>query len=499
MAEDTVFYAHSKEGAPHTEWQQLEDHLVGTASLAAVMAGEFGCAEWGYLAGLWHDLGKYQLPFQEKLLGKQLSIDHSTAGAALAVQESANLGLPVAFTIAGHHAGLANWLKSEAELPSPLKERLTKGKGILADIESRLPTEIIKADVPAIPSRLAGRVSNIGTANRRRRSSEFWIRFLFSALVDADRLDTEHFSNLQRHQLRSRYSTILDIGSLLDKYLEKKTGSLLPSISNSTVNLVRKQVLNACHESANNAQGIFSLTVPTGGGKTLSAMSFALRHAVAHDLRRVIVVIPYTSIIEQNAEVYRGALGADNVIEHHSNYDPTRNTATDMDRYELAVENWDAPIIVTTSVQFFETLFASRPSVCRKLHNIAKSVIILDEVQTLPPGLLLPILEGANELATNYGCSIVLSTATPPALAARPGFDAGLKNVQHIITEPGHLVTHLKRVDYSWPEPDERIAWPELAAKLAKAEQVLAVVDRRKDARELARELQKVSDDRNTP
>ncbi len=476
----------------HGHQQKLENHLRGVADLAAGFSNVFSSSGWGRLAGLWHDIGKYQLSFQEKLLGKRLSVDHSAAGATLAVQKFGDLGLPIAFAIAGHHAGLANWLKSEAGLPSPLKERLTKSEGILSDIEAHLPADIVTAKVPALPTRLIGR--NIGAANQRNRSTDFWIRFLFSALVDADRLDAEKFENPELHQLRSGYSTTVDLNHLLDQYLEHKIDNPAMGTSNSAVNLIRRQVLKACQESATSAPGIFSLTVPTGGGKTLSAMSFALRHAVVHDLRRIIVVIPYTSIIEQNAAVYCEALGADNIIEHHSSYDPTRNTSTDMDRYELATENWDAPVIITTSVQFFETLFSSRPSVCRKLHNVAKSVIIFDEVQTLPPGLLLAILEGINELTTNYGCSIVLSTATPPALAARPGFDAGLKNVQNIIPHPEHLVTLLKRVRYAWPEPGAQVLWPELAAELAKEKQVLAIVDRRKDARELAQELQKVSE-----
>lgn len=237
--------------------------------------------------------------------------------------------------------------------------------------------------------------------------------------------------------------------------------------------------------------GIFSLTVPTGGGKTLSAMHFALKHATANNLERVIVVIPYTSIIEQNATVYKEALGEDNVIEHHSAYDPgDKHSEVEIDRHQLATENWDAPVIVTTSVQFFETLFASKPSACRKLHNIARSVIILDEVQTLPPGLLESILEAINELVSNYGCSVVLSTATPPALAERPDFRKGLGRVRDILSDAQKLAVQLQRIQYSWPvSDDEKENWDNLAAKLAKEKQVLAIVDRRADARELALKL----------
>jgi len=267
-------------------------------------------------------------------------------------------------------------------------------------------------------------------------------------------------------------------------------------LADSDVNAVRREVLNECRKRANSNPGIFSITVPTGGGKTLSAMTFAIKHALFNNMKRIIVVIPYTSIIEQNAAEYKTAFGEENVIEHHSNYDPYKDkNDSETNRYQMAIDNWDAPVIVTTTVQFFETLFTSHPSKCRKLHNISRSVIILDEVQTLPPGFLASILESLNELSSNYGCSIILSTATPPALAERTTFKQGLKKVQNIITDPQQLTDRLQRVEYSWPElSTEADDWTSLAKKIAINSKVLAIVDRRKDARELACEVNRICD-----
>jgi len=227
-------------------------------------------------------------------------------------------------------------------------------------------------------------------------------------------------------------------------------------------------------------------------------MSFALRHAERHGLRRVIVVIPYTSIIEQNAAEYARALGPENVIEHHSGFDPAREAERRGEqvcrRRELACENWDAPVIVTTSVQFFESLFANSPSRCRKLHNVARSVLVLDEVQTIPPAFLLCIVEALGELVDHYGCSAVLTTATPPALAARQGFPQGLRNLRDILPGFGRLAERLRRVEYTWPRPQEPpVDWPTLAGQLARHRQVLAVVHRRADARLLAKQVQRAA------
>lgn len=355
-----------------------------------------------------------------------------------------------------------------------------------------IPGEIAGRPVPSLPAFLQCKPGLRGESLSRR--SEFWTRFLFSALVDADRLDTEAFCDPDKGRLRGRFSPIATLRHRLDSFIDNKVQGLSDVEKTQPVNLSRAEILNSCRDAAVLPPGVFSLTVPTGGGKTLSAMSFALRHAEQRNLRRVIVVIPYTSIIEQNADVYSQALGAENVVEHHSSLDPDKKKSKYGEeltvQHELACENWDAPVIVTTTVQFFESLFSNHPSRCRKIHNISRSVIILDEVQCLPPGFLLSIVEALNELVSDYGCTVVLSTATPPALAARERFAQGLSGIRPIVANPKEMAEKLKRVEYTWPAVGSPpITWPQLAGAMIECQQVLAVVHRRNDARVLAQEL----------
>lgn len=492
MAEEKAeFYAHSKEGVPLAQWQTLDQHLRGTAEKCARFAAVFSSVELARLAGLWHDIGKYQANFQQKLLGRLDYVEHSGAGAALAWEKFSTKGLPVAFAIAGHHTGLANYTESGSELPTPLKERIIENARVLSEILPWMSPELIAVGSPDLPRFL--RVNQSTDAARLKRNSELWVRFLFSILVDSDRLDTEEFLAPDTYKRRTeRFPPLEELATRLGRHIENKVSQLRDDARNSKVNLARAHALKRCRDASHSPPGLFSLTVPTGGGKTLSAMAFAINHAVQHDLRRIIVVIPYTSIIEQNAAEYKQALGEDNVIEHHSAFEDVRDKSEARDdlhlRQTLATENWDAPIIVTTTVQFFETMFSSHPSRCRKLHNVAKSVIILDEVQTLPLGLLSPILEGIQELVTNYGCSVVLSTATPPALIERPGFP-GLRNAMPIVADSQRLASDLQRVDYVWPQPGVSTGWPELAEALGNEKQVMAIVHRRQDARQLAKEV----------
>ena len=496
-----TYYAHSLEHKPPTYWQELDKHLLCVAKLAARFAKAFGSESWGYCAGLWHDLGKYQAEFQQRLLGSKVSVEHSGTGAALAFKKSNEFGTPLAFAIAGHHTGLANGVLEEPGSARTLRERLKQNKATLEKIVPSVPVEIVNHPLPqVIPEFLRAssglRRDDLGL----KRKSEFWTRFIFSVLVDADRLDTEAFCDPTKAALRWKFSSISTLRSRLETFIKNKIDRLSSTERAKPVNLLRAQVLEACHAATHLPPGVFSLTVPTGGGKTLSALSFALGHAEQHHLRRVIVVIPYTSIIEQNADVYRQALGAENVVEHHSNLDPEKSKSAYGEeltrRHELACENWDAPVIVTTTVQFFESLFSSHPSRCRKIHNIARSVIILDEVQSLPPGFLLSIIEALNELASHYGCSIVLSTATPPALAAREQFKGGLTGIREIVANTKELAGKLKRVEYAWPNKDAPPStWQQLAERLAENHQVLAVVHKRDDARNLARELQALAPD----
>ncbi|HEX2164389.1 MAG TPA: CRISPR-associated endonuclease Cas3'' [Thermoanaerobaculia bacterium] len=475
-------YAHTADGRPSSEWHRLDEHLRSVEEVAGAFAAVFQSPEWGRLAGLWHDLGKFRPPFQDYLRGRGGRVDHAVAGALLARHRAkGEEWLPLAFVIAGHHTGLADLRPgSDVEGPTPLLARLADQRKALAEALERAPEWLTERPLPELPERF-GKPARRGSAEtfRAARSLAFWIRLLFSALVDADFLDTERFHRGdERRRIAGAFQPIAELRRRLDRALD----DLAERAPSTEVNRVRAEVLAAVRATAERAPGLFSLSVPTGGGKTLASMSFALRHAERHGLRRVVVVIPLTSILEQNAAVYRRALGDDQVIEHHSNLDPERETR----RNKLASENWDAPVVVTTAVQLFESLFANRTSRCRKLHNLVGSVIVLDEAQTLPPELLAPILEALDELHRHYRCSIVLSTATQPALARREALPYGLEGVHEMMPDPAALARRLVRFRTEWRGGRE---WDELAQELIEHPRVLAIVHRRSDARELAERL----------
>jgi CRISPR-associated endonuclease/helicase Cas3 len=425
-------------------------------------------------------LGKYTEPFQQRLHGSPVRVDHSTHGARIALKRYGLPGQLLAYGIAGHHAGLANG-KGEGER-SPLAERLA------AQLPPLHPAW--QEDI-ALPAKLDLPLKHYGDNRQQTRDRQpfqlaFLARMLFSCLVDADFIDTERF--YQRAEgsadLRGAGGPPPSLGALraqLDSYLGQFT-------AHSEVNRLRAGVLRHVRKQAESAPGLFSLTVPTGGGKTLASLAFALDHALRHDLRRVIFVIPFTSIVEQNAAVFRralGPLGDAAVLEHHSAYVEQPPPRNDPEKYQsfhklrLAMENWDAPIVVTTAVQFFESLFASKPSQCRKLHNIAGSVVILDEAQTMPLKLLRPCVAAIDELARNYRASVVLCTATQPALEA-PAFEGGLSGVRELAPEPARLFQQLERVRvrHAGAWSDER-----LAEEMRSREQVLCIVNNRRHAR----------------
>jgi CRISPR-associated endonuclease/helicase Cas3 len=442
------------------------------AELASRFAAAFDSAEWGHLAGLWHDLGKYRPEFQRRIRGSREQAPHAGAGAVHAM----GVGPPLAFVIAGHHAGLANFAAKLSTAQIPLQQRITEERPSLETIRATVPRELLEQPRPALPAWL----------DTRRGASaeriEFWTRFLFSALVDADRLATEAFYEPAKRSAARDFDSVAPLRRRLDARLDQFT-------SRAPIDALRRQVLADCRAAAEWSPGLFSLSVPTGGGKTLSSMAFALRHAERHGLRRVIVVIPFTSIIEQNAAVYREVLGERNVIEHHSAVDETARRKSDGElevRRRLAAENWDAPVVVTTSVQFFESLFSNEPSRCRKLHNIANSVVVVDEAQTLPTDFLLCLLDAMRELTAHYGCSLVLSTATQPALRRRAALPQGLDNVREIVGDTDALGRALRRIDVRWPVAGVTTPFQELAREVVAQHQVLAVVHQRRDARTLA-------------
>lgn len=485
MTESSVskFYAHSGDLSDKSDWQILPQHLRGVGDLCEMFASAFGAGHLARASGLLHDLGKYTERFQGRLSGDLSRVDHATWGAEIARQRYGELlGWLLAYGIAGHHAGLANGVNGESR--GALKERLgadyLAALPPLADVWQR---EITLPTVLKLPEGFRPR------QDRGMFQLSVLARMIFSCLVDADFIDTDnYYRSIKGEPLRlTEQGPKLEVlRQRLDAYLEQ------PRFKPTTdVKRLRGEILSHVRRQADHAPGLFSLTVPTGGGKTLSSLAFALDHAIRHGLRRIIYVIPFTSIIEQNAQVFReafGGLGAEAVLEHHSAFIETPPPKDDPDRYQanrklrLAMENWDAPVVVTTAVQFFESLFADRPSRCRKLHNIAGSVVILDEAQTLPKELLRPCVALLDELALNYRCSIVLCTATQPALRADDGFKGGLEHLHELAPEPKRLYQQLKRVTarHIGALSDER-----LTAELMRREQVLGIVNNRRHARHL--------------
>jgi CRISPR-associated endonuclease/helicase Cas3 len=470
------FFAHTEntDGTCH----KLADHLRSVGQLAAEFAAQMNpelveSARW---AGLLHDLGKYREEFQEYLLGNRKGsheTHHAVYGAKLAV---AHRKTALAFAIAAHHAGLHDAEK--------LRELLSDSRYDFSCLDTL--KQHFEAEVKALDWQCPEPTINPQSQGDRLRF-EMFTRMIFSTLVDADFLDTE-----AHYQLQSRETLVLEPEQMLMQLLLEENSKP----SEGALNALRNRIFQQCLDAAENRPGFFSLTVPTGGGKTLSSMAFALRHAQAHGLRRVIVVIPYLPIIEQNAAQYRRIFdpeGRGIVIEHHSSV----NIPDDVDEerrrspLEYAVENWAAPVIVTTSVQFIESLFASRTSRCRKLHNVAGSVVIFDEVQTLPTRLLNPLLNVLRELRHNYGVSFVFSTATQPAFRKSPSVIEGFEKdeITEITRDPDATFHQLQRVRYRFTSPVATMCWPSIAEEMAECGQALCVVNTRRDAFELWNEL----------
>ena len=483
MDEIDRFYAHSTSRTDRTDWQRLDEHLLGVADGAAARAASFGGQELAWVGGALHDLGKYTEKFQGRLNGDLNRVDHATWGARIAQERYCSLGTLLAYGIAGHHAGLADGMAGQSQVTRPtLQTRLSEEYRAQA-----LPPllDAWKQEIP-LPASVAPPDGFQMHPRPEQRSFQLSVlsRMLFSCLVDADFVDTDDFyRQVEGRPLRRKQAgdspTLPQLREQLDAFM-----SALPS--EGGINPLRGRILRHVRERSEESPGLFSLTVPTGGGKTLASLAFALDHAIAHGLRRVIYVIPFTSIVEQNAQVFRkafGELGEAAVLEHHSAYfDDPKTERQSIKKRQLAMENWDAPIVVTTAVQFFESLFADRPSRCRKLHNIAGSVVILDEAQTLPLPLLRPCVALLDELARNYRTSLVLCTATQPALSAQQGFKGGLENVRELAPEPEQLYEQLRRVGVRHVG---RLEDAELADHLQQRDQVLCIVNNRRHARHL--------------
>lgn len=513
----TDFLAHTRpnERAGHP----LRDHLTSVAALAGQFAEPLNSHDWAFLAGLWHDLGKYRPGFQnyirmtgdahiEGKLPANSDKTHSAAGALHALRalpqrwgdSFAALARVLSYLIAGHHAGLGDWVTGVGPrlLGSGAQHCENEYREAIAACEAAAP------DLLAVPAGfdLQRALAAIpGPRLPQPLTTSLWIRMLFSALVDADFLDTERFMDESKSALRRGAPPIDSYLEQLEAHLAAKAADVArQGLANEPVMQARTEVLRLCRAKAALAPGVFTLTVPTGGGKTLSSLAFALRHAKAHGKCRVIYAIPYTSIIEQTADVFAAIFGTDNVIEHHSQAggDDRGETA----RSRLASENWDAPLIVTTNVQLFESLFAARTSRCRKLHNIADSVIVLDEAQLLPPEFLQPILDALDVLAAHFGVTLLLCTATQPVLVDTARFDPrqrlrGLPPPTRIIDNEAALFATLRRARIEWPaDLHTAVATDALVARLALHPCVLVIVNTRRDAAEIATALDAATGDK---
>ena len=493
-------YAHTLADSPPSDWEPLGAHLDKVAHSASTFAEAFGARQWGEVLGRCHDLGKLSEEFQLYLRNAGAAsadagaenedphggrVDHSTFGARLVAEAVGKLsGQLLAFCIAGHHTGLPDEASADdATHRSTLRHKLDPAKYSIPEVA--VPDVV----VPTLTSPL--KPTALGRAEVPFQLA-FFTRMLFSCLIDADRIRTEEFCDpelaLERSGLGARQGrpSLDRLKSALDASLRQKQKKAEPT----EVNRQRTIVLGHCRDAAHLLPGFFSLNVPTGGGKTLSSLAFALDHALKHNLQRIVMAIPFTSIIEQTADVYRAALGPlaeAGLVEHHTNLQPRHDTRSN----QFGAENWDAPLIVTTNVQLLESLFAYRTTPCRKLHNLARSVIVLDEAQTIPVELLKPALAALRELVLNYGCSIVLCTATQPALERRADFEIGLEAVRPIIPDAVPLFHVLKRVEV---KRLSKVPDGELALLLAKERAALCIVNTRSHASRLYDQVVEISE-----
>jgi CRISPR-associated endonuclease/helicase Cas3 len=480
------FFAHSASREGTEEWQSLSDHLVGTAARARSFGERIRIPTLAEAAALLHDVGKYSDDFQRYLsdaaslaerkgprarLGR--SVDHKLLGASAATTvDSSPMGVLLGLLIAGHHGGLPD-----------LSAARTEWRGVAAEaVVARLTTDGVVSGLPPSAS-VADEVAPFADP----LATDLLLRMAFSCLVDADGLDTEeHFEPSKATHRGSEF----DVHTLLDR-LKASQSELIADSKPSRVNELRAEVYASCLSAAEWAPGCFRLTVPTGGGKTLSSLAFALSHAVAHGMDRVIYAIPYTSIIDQTVDVFRKALGDERaVLAHHASaFEPLDGEDPDdgPDWRRLAADNWDAPVVVTTNVQFFESLLGSRPGRSRKVHRIARSVVVLDEVQSLPPLLLDPILDVIRGLSERWGTTFVLCSATQPAICEKDKPGVALPDSLEIVPEYRRHFAELRRVDFESPE--EPWGWSRVAEEIRASTQCLAVLNTRKDALALLDEL----------
>ena len=481
-----MFYAHSiKNSLSKENWQPLDEHLINVGKLAGECGNELGLKNSASIAGLLHDIGKYRYGFQKRLEGSIDRIPHADAGARL-IRELYKDKPPheklmadiIAYCIAGHHAGLHN--------QSNLNDFLSEDCGEIDPIWKQEINLDLNNLFPIGFNSPTGTNNNEIIKNKKFFAFAVMTRMIFSCLVDADYKDTENFyKKVEGRETDREWLKLIDnIDALIDK-LNKNLEKIADSTqADKNLANLRQEILKTVTERSDRPQGIYTLNVPTGGGKTLTSLSFALNHAKKHNLERIIYSIPFTSIIDQNAAIFKGILGDDFVLEHHSSIDEAKNEKRERrDKLKLAMEDWAAPVIVTTNVQLFESLFSNRPSKCRKIKNVANSVLILDEVQSLPVNLLIPSLYMLDELARNYNVTVILCTATMPAFDIKDfehGFELGQD--KELAPKPEQLAQQLKRVkiEHGFEYDDD-----ELLNDIKGNSQGLIIVNSRRHALEL--------------
>lgn len=484
MINETTIISHLYQNKKTGEWvvQTNDEHQMGVAELAAKFAGQFGLPSWGHALGILHDKGKERRTFQQyirqvnglPLIEKMHYTEHNHAyvGGKLAItllgKDILNL---LANQIFSHHTGMHDYIDAEH-----IAEAM------------QLPEEIDKdnvdLDIPRLLEEFYESPFSKQTSNMKHL--HHLSRMLFSCLIDADRLDTERFMDAESWRKRGCSATLSDMMPKLESAIQR----LQAKAAETDVNIIRRKVQEQCLLTYSGEKGFYSLTVPTGGGKTLSSLLWAMKHALHHSMSRIIIAIPYTSIIVQTARVLKDIFGEENVLEHHSNFNPDQTTDEEVrERAKLATENWDYPIILTTNVQLFESMFSNKPSACRKLHNIVNSVIILDEVQTLPTGFLQPVIDAMKAYQKLFGVSMLFATASQPILSGAivgPNQQVmidGLEHVTEIIPDKFELHNKLRRVKLEIDNIGK--TYDQIASELTRYDKVLCIVNTRKDAKEL--------------
>lgn len=473
--------------------EKLKEHLQEVGQLCCKFFKETTIiekSEAGMLLGLLHDIGKYGDDFQRKIRGETLKVDHSTIGGQIAwkvynavTKQKKNAypfqlyNMAMVYAIMGHHTGLRNFGHSESnekDIYTRLKKDKPKGyENYKTENDEQMLKKAYKAQLNIVE-------------NEKEFQEQFFIRYILSCLVDADRLAAQSFIGLPLNQ----YNTMKDLKIKFDEYMVQKKAEVQSKILTKKAEdlmTLRNAINEQCLKASQGEKGLYSLTVPTGGGKTLASMAFALNHALKNEQRRIIYTIPFTSIIEQNAYVYRKIFGEQNVLEHHSNYEnpfskDKEDEKEDYERFKLVQSNWDSPIIVTTNVQFFESLFAAKTSKVRKIHNIANSVIILDEVQAIPNALIRPCLNALSELIQNYNCTVVLCSATQPEFDKNHLLNYKEMKCHEIIDNPNDLFEKMRRTKETYIGEQ---SLENIANALSQCQQVLCIVNTKRHAKDL--------------